>query len=117
MIHTAWITALVAAAGNAAVLRHRLRLEEPVLDANPAYRAAMAGKPRFCPSCFDLFPAAQARDSFIARVGDPRHLRRPQIVASCEHVGPVPCGRAQRFERKLVVQIGKAFEAPQARFE
>jgi len=52
LIHTAWITALVAAAGNAAVLRHRLRLEEPVLDANPAYRNAMAGKPRFLPKLF-----------------------------------------------------------------
>jgi methyltransferase len=52
LIHTARITALVAAAGNAAVLRHRLRLEEPVLDANPAYRAAMAGKPRFLPKLF-----------------------------------------------------------------
>lgn len=52
LIHTAWITALVAAAGNAAVLGHRLRVEEPVLDANPAYRAAMAGKPRFLPKLF-----------------------------------------------------------------
>jgi len=42
----------VAAAGNAWVLRHRLRLEEPVLDANPVYRAAMAGKPRFLPKLF-----------------------------------------------------------------
>jgi methyltransferase len=52
LIHTAWITALVAAAGNALVLRHRLRLEEPVLDANLAYRTAMAGKPRFLPRLF-----------------------------------------------------------------
>jgi methyltransferase len=52
LIHTAWITALVAAAGNAWVLGHRLRLEEPVLDANPAYRAAMTGKPRFLPKLF-----------------------------------------------------------------
>jgi len=52
LIHTAWITALAAAAGNAWVLRHRLSLEEPVLDANPAYRAAMAGKARFLPGLF-----------------------------------------------------------------
>lgn len=52
LIHTAWITALIAAAGNALVLRHRLRVEEPVLDASPAYRAAMAGKPRFLPKLF-----------------------------------------------------------------
>jgi methyltransferase len=52
LIHTAWITALVATAGNLLVLRHRLRLEEPVLDANPAYRAAMTGKPRFLPKLF-----------------------------------------------------------------
>jgi methyltransferase len=52
LIHTAWITALVAAVGNAWVLRHRLRVEEPVLDANPAYKAAMADKPRFLPKLF-----------------------------------------------------------------
>jgi methyltransferase len=52
LIHTAWIAAIVAAAGNAWVLRHRLRIEEPVLEANPAYRAAMAGKPRFLPKLF-----------------------------------------------------------------
>jgi len=52
LIHTAWITALVAAAGNFWVLRHRLSLEEPVLDANPAYRTAMAAKPRFLPKLF-----------------------------------------------------------------
>jgi methyltransferase len=52
LIHTAWITALVAASGNAWVLWQRLRLEEVVLDANPAYRTAMAGKPRFLPKLF-----------------------------------------------------------------
>ena len=52
LIHTAWITAIVAAAGNVWVLRNRLRVEEPVLDADPAYRAAMAGKPRFLPKLF-----------------------------------------------------------------
>ena len=43
LIHTAWITALVAAAGNFWVLSNRLRIEERVLDADPAYRIAMAG--------------------------------------------------------------------------
>jgi methyltransferase len=52
LIHTAWITAVAAAAGNFWVLHHRLSLEEPVLNANPAYRAAMAGKPRFLPKLF-----------------------------------------------------------------
>jgi methyltransferase len=52
LVHTAWITAAVAAAGNAFVLRNRLRIEERVLDAVPAYRAAMSGKPRFLPKIF-----------------------------------------------------------------
>jgi len=52
LIHTAWITAAFAAAGNAFVLRNRLHIEEPVLDAVPAYRAAMSGKPRFFPRIF-----------------------------------------------------------------
>ncbi len=52
LIHSAWITAAVAAVGNFWVLRHRLSLEEPVLNANPEYRAAMAGKPRFLPKIF-----------------------------------------------------------------
>lgn len=52
LIHTAWITAAFASAGNAFVLRNRLRIEEPVLEAAPAYRAAMSGKPRFFPKIF-----------------------------------------------------------------
>jgi methyltransferase len=52
LIHTAWLTAILAAAGNAWVLRHRLRIEEPVLSASPQYRATMAGKPRFLPKLF-----------------------------------------------------------------
>jgi methyltransferase len=52
LIHTAWITAAVAAAGNIFILRNRLHLEEPVLDAVPAYRTAMAGKSRFLPRIF-----------------------------------------------------------------
>jgi len=52
LVHTAWISAIVAAAGNVFVLRNRLRVEEHVLDSVPAYRAAMSGKPRFLPKFF-----------------------------------------------------------------
>jgi methyltransferase len=52
LVHTAWITAIFAAAGNVLVLRNRLRVEEGVLDSAPAYRAAMSGKPRFLPKIF-----------------------------------------------------------------
>jgi methyltransferase len=52
MIHTAWITALVGTAANMEILRHRLRLEEQMLLIDPAYRAAMAAKPRFLPRFF-----------------------------------------------------------------
>lgn len=52
LIHTAWITALAAAAGNAWVLRHRLSIEEPLLSADPVYQVTMAGKPRFLPKLF-----------------------------------------------------------------
>ena len=52
LVHTAWITAIAAAAGNILVLRSRLRIEERVLDSVPAYRTAMSGKPRFLPKLF-----------------------------------------------------------------
>jgi methyltransferase len=52
LVHAAWITALVATAGNVFVLRNRLRLEERLLDAAPAYRAAMSAKPKFLPRIF-----------------------------------------------------------------
>jgi methyltransferase len=52
LIHTAWITALAAVAGNIWVLRNRLRVEEPMLEAHPQYRAAMSGKARFLPGMF-----------------------------------------------------------------
>jgi methyltransferase len=52
LIHTAWITSLVAVAGNIWVLRNRLRVEEPMLEAHPQYRAAMSGKARFLPGIF-----------------------------------------------------------------
>jgi len=52
LMHCAWITATAAIAGNFLILRHRLHIEEPVLESNPSYRLAMAGKPRFLPKLF-----------------------------------------------------------------
>ena len=52
LIHTAWLTALLGAVGHVWILSQRLAVEEPVLLANPAYRAAMADKPRFLPGLF-----------------------------------------------------------------
>jgi methyltransferase len=52
LIHTAWITALTAAAGNAWILKHRLDIEEPILESHLEYRTAMAHKARFLPGIF-----------------------------------------------------------------
>jgi isoprenylcysteine carboxyl methyltransferase (ICMT) family protein YpbQ len=52
MMHTAWITALAGTLANMEILRHRLRVEEGVLMADPAYRATMGEKPRFLPGLF-----------------------------------------------------------------
>jgi methyltransferase len=52
MIHTAWITAIVGTLGYLEILRRRLRVEDSVLLADPAYRLAMGGKPRFFPRVF-----------------------------------------------------------------
>jgi methyltransferase len=52
LIHTAWITATAGAIAHAGVLAERLATEERVLFANPDYRAAMTGKPRFLPGLF-----------------------------------------------------------------
>jgi methyltransferase len=52
LIHTAWITAIAGAIAHIGVLAQRLSTEEPVLLANPDYRAAMSGKPRFLPGLF-----------------------------------------------------------------
>jgi methyltransferase len=52
LIHTAWITALVGTAAHIVVLSQRLSTEERMLFANPDYRAAMSGKPRFLPGLF-----------------------------------------------------------------
>ena len=52
LIHTAWITSLLGCVVYALAISRRLVLEESVLFANPAYRTAMAGKPRFLPGLF-----------------------------------------------------------------
>src|SRR5580693_7816443 len=52
LIHTAWITAVVGTIAHMGVLAQRLSTEERVLFANPDYRAAMTGKPRFLPGLF-----------------------------------------------------------------
>ena len=49
LIHTAWLTALAAAAATALILSQRVTVEEAVLMESPAYRAAMGAKPRFIP--------------------------------------------------------------------
>jgi methyltransferase len=49
LVHGAWLTALVGSALHAFVLHRRLAVEEAVLAADPHYRAAMGGKPRFVP--------------------------------------------------------------------
>ncbi len=52
LIHTAWITAAAGAVAHIGVLAQRLSTEERVLFANPDYRLAMSGKPRFLPGLF-----------------------------------------------------------------
>lgn len=52
LIHTAWITAVAGSVAHIAVLAQRLSTEERVLSADPDYRSAMAGKPRFLPGLF-----------------------------------------------------------------
>jgi len=52
LIHTAWITAIAGTIAHIGVLAQRLSTEERVLFANPDYRAAMTGKPRFLPGLF-----------------------------------------------------------------
>ena len=52
MMHTAWITALAGTLANLEILRRRLRVEDGVLMADPAYRGTMGGKPRFLPRLF-----------------------------------------------------------------
>ena len=52
LIHSAWLTASLAALGYALALSMRVPAEERVLMANPEYRAAMGDKPRFVPGLF-----------------------------------------------------------------
>jgi methyltransferase len=49
LVHGAYLTALVGSAAHVWVLAQRIRAEEAVLDADPAYRAQMGDKPRFFP--------------------------------------------------------------------
>lgn len=52
LIHTAWRTALAAAAATVWIVSRRLRVEEAVLRESPAYRELMDAKPRFVPGLF-----------------------------------------------------------------
>jgi methyltransferase len=52
LIHTAWLTALLGGLAHIWVLRRRIAVEEAILLADPAYRAAMGHKPRFVPKLF-----------------------------------------------------------------
>ena len=52
MIHTAWITAIAGTLGYFEILRRRLKIEDSVLMANPAYREVMGDKPKFVPRLF-----------------------------------------------------------------
>lgn len=52
LVHTAWITALLGSIAYMVTISQRIALEENVLFANPDYRAAMGGKPRFLPGLF-----------------------------------------------------------------
>lgn len=49
LVHTAWLTAAVFSALNAAVLRVRIRAEEEALARMTEYGAAFAGRPRLVP--------------------------------------------------------------------
>ena len=49
LVHTAWVTALVATAVNALLLRHRIRHEELALERAGDYRARLGDRPRFLP--------------------------------------------------------------------
>jgi len=49
LVHTAWITAIVFSALNAAVLRVRIRAEEEALSRMTDYGTTFAGRPRLVP--------------------------------------------------------------------
>jgi methyltransferase len=56
MMHTAWITAIFGTLGYMEILRHRLKLENGALMANPEYRLVMGDKPSFFPRIFGKGP-------------------------------------------------------------
>jgi len=49
LVHGAYVTAVLGGAAHLWVLAQRIRAEEEVLFADPAYRASMGPKPRFLP--------------------------------------------------------------------
>jgi methyltransferase len=49
LIHSAWIVATAGALAHVWVLRNRVKLEESVMQRNPAWRAAFENRPRFVP--------------------------------------------------------------------
>lgn len=49
LLHGAWLSALALGALNGLVLHRRIRTEEELLGASPAWRAAMQGKARLVP--------------------------------------------------------------------
>jgi methyltransferase len=57
LIHTAWITSIFATLGYMELLRRRIKVEDGVLLADPAYRLAMGGKPKFFPRLFKRGPS------------------------------------------------------------
>ncbi len=52
LLHGAWIAAVALSLLNAVILGYRIRTEEAVLLANPAWRRAFEGKARFIPGIF-----------------------------------------------------------------
>jgi methyltransferase len=56
LIHSAWLTAAAGTIACWRVVRQRLKVEEPVLIADPLYRATMSFKPRFVPRLFARAP-------------------------------------------------------------
>lgn len=49
LIHTAWVTALIASIGNALVLRTRIRVEEEALASTSSYEEELGDLPRLVP--------------------------------------------------------------------
>lgn len=61
LIHTAWLTAMLASIAHIWILRQRVKVEESALMSDSAYRTAMADKPRFVPRLFARAPRHAAR--------------------------------------------------------